>query len=184
MLLSACGKEVTEYNKYYVGTYQVTFRPAVSEGTADVSPAMDLTMNVAIDYTTSGDSLRLVVDSVGGSAVGYADEKGLHVRNLQVRRRYNVQHVDEGTRPCDITLNFVQFVIPRPISNGVDQRCNFIATTTGSAVVSLVTHEDQRLDNVIGSTTFCFAMKNDPNRYYPNDTTRFPPADTAGPVGS
>lgn len=178
-LFAACGKEESEYNKYYVGSYQVTFRPSVSEGVMGVSPSADLTANVTIDFTASGDSLRLVVDSIGGSAIGYADEEGLHVKSLQLKRRYNVLHSTEGMRPCNITLNFVQFTIPRPISNGVDQQCKFIATTTGSADVSLATQEDLKLNNVVGTTVFHFKMVNDPSRYYPNDTTRFPPADTA-----
>lgn len=179
VLFAACGKEESAYNKYYVGSYQVTFRPSLSEGGVSLSPSTDLTANITIDYTASGDSLRLVVDSVGASAIGYADEEGLHVKNLQVTRSYNVEYGTEGMRPCNVTLNFVQFTIPRPISNGVDQQCKFIATTTGSAELALETHENLKLDSVVGSTVFLFKMLNDPYRYYPNDTTRFPPAYTA-----
>lgn len=171
-LLAACSKDDEDYGKYFVGRYTLAVNPQITEGAVNVSPSAPLTYVMTIDKAGE-DSLMVRFDSTY-SAMGYADAEGLHVNKLSVKQNYKVNISVDGSCPFSSTLNFMHFVMPRPLSNGTNQLSRFTATTTGTGTIDRVTNEDLVLNAITGTSVFSAVMTNDPNVIIVHDTNAFP----------
>ncbi len=169
-LLFSCSKNDGDYADLFVGRYKVEIMSQIVDGAIDVSNKQPFKYTMKIDR--QGDSLVVAFDSVT-RAIGYADADGLHVERITMKQRYTVSSA-EGQSDFNCKLNMVQFTMPFPISNGVNQQSNFRATTTGSGEISLTHTANTKLENVIGTSIVRTTMLNDPNIIVEPDTNSFP----------
>lgn len=176
MVFVSCGKEEVDYAKYFVGRYSLAVASQITDSVVNVSPSTALNYVMTINRTAN-DSVTVMLDSTY-SAKGYVDEEGMHVDNLTVKAKYLVSSGTEGNCNFTCTMNFVQFVMPKPISNGTNQISRFRATTTGTGTIDRVTHDDLVLNDITGTSIFNAVMTNDPSVIITHDTTLFPAGKT------
>lgn len=171
-IFMACSKDNTDYAKYFVGRYNISIVSQITDSVTNVTPESPFLYVMTINKSGE-DSLLIAFDSTY-FAKGYADKDGLHIEKISVAQKYLVASGTEGSRNFTCKLNFVEFVMPRPISNGTNQLSRFRATTTGSGTIDNETHPDVTLTNIYGTSIISATMTNDPNVIINHDTTSFP----------